>query len=80
MEVEMIANILLEDPVMGARATKDEVLRRLQHVALIHIAANGCMETGEIALCPNPARASRMPVNVRFITSEIAPEACFVKL
>ena len=36
MEVEMIANILLADPVIGARATKDEVLRRLQHVALIH--------------------------------------------
>ena len=36
MEVEMIANILWADPVIGARATKDEVLRRLQHVALIH--------------------------------------------
>lgn len=67
MEVEMIGNILLTDPVMGARATKDEVLRRLQHVALVHIAAHGCMETGEIALCPNPARASRIPEKDDFL-------------
>ena len=62
MEVEIIANILLADPVTGARATKDEVLRRLQHVALIHIVANGFTETDEIALCPSPKRAPRMPV------------------
>ena len=62
MEVEIIANILLADPVIGARTTKDEVLRRLQHVALIHIVANGCTETDEIALCLSPKRASRVPV------------------
>ena len=61
MEVEMIGDILLADPVTGARATKDEVLRRLQQVALVHIAAHGCLKTGEIALCPNPTRASRTP-------------------
>ena len=32
----MIANILLAGPVIGARATKDEVLRRLQHATLIY--------------------------------------------
>ena len=61
MEVEMIGGILLVDPVTGERATKDEVLRRLQHVALVHIAAHGCMETGEILLCPDPSCASRIP-------------------
>ena len=30
-----------------------EVLRRLGSVALVHIAAHGCMETGEIALAPD---------------------------
>lgn len=66
-EVEMIGNILWADPLIGARATKDEVLRSLQHVALVHIAAHGCMQTGEIALCPNPARASRLPEEDDFV-------------
>ena len=66
-EVEMIGDILLADPLIGARATKDEVLRRLQHVALVHIAAHGCMKTGEIALCPNPTRASGMPEEDDFV-------------
>ena len=66
-EVEMIGDILLADPVVGARATKDEVLRRLKHVTLIHIAAHGCMATGEIALCPNPTRACRMPEKDDFL-------------
>ena len=66
-EVEMIGEILRAHPVIGARATKDEVLRRLQDVALVHIAAHGCMKTGEIALCPNPTRASRIPGNDDFL-------------
>ena len=67
MEVEIIGNILMTDPLVGTRATKDEVLRRLNHVALVHIAAHGCMETGEIALCPNPIRASPIPEGEDFL-------------
>ena len=66
-EEEMIGDILLADPVIGARATKDEVLRSLQHVALVHTAGHGCMETGEIALCPNPRRASRIQEEDEFL-------------
>ena len=67
MEVEMIGDILQMNPVIGTRATKDEVLRRLNGVALVHIAAHGSMETGEIALCPNPTRASRIPEKEDFL-------------
>ena len=49
-EVEMIGRMLGSTPHVGAQATKDKVLTRLGSVALVHIAAHGDMETGEIAL------------------------------
>ena len=48
-EVQMIGQILRTVPLTGAEATKDEVLKQFSSVALIHIAAHGRMETGEIA-------------------------------
>ncbi|XP_073228444.1 tetratricopeptide repeat protein 28-like [Porites lutea] len=51
-EVEMIAKRLGCTPLLGRQATKDEVLRRLGSVALVHIAAHGNIESGEIALAP----------------------------
>ena len=53
-EVEMIGKILNVSPLTGTEATKDEVLKRIKSVALVHIAAHGRKETGEIALAPNP--------------------------
>ncbi|XP_078361139.1 tetratricopeptide repeat protein 28-like [Oculina patagonica] len=61
MEVEMIGNILNVVPLTGKMATKAEVLKRLSLVALVHIAAHGRMETGEIALTPDSKQASRIP-------------------
>ena len=52
-EVDMIGRMLGCTPLIGRQATKDEVLRRLGSVALVHIAAHGSMETGEIALASN---------------------------
>ncbi|RMX59738.1 hypothetical protein pdam_00025790, partial [Pocillopora damicornis] len=43
-EVEMIGRILNVSPLTGEMATKDEVLKRISSVALIHIAAHGKME------------------------------------
>ena len=48
-------------PLTGNEATKVEVLKRIGSVALVHIAAHGNMETGEIALAPNPARITKVP-------------------
>ena len=53
-EVKIIATMLGTAPLIGEEATKDEVLKRLSEVALIHIAAHGRMETGDILLAPNP--------------------------
>ena len=60
-EVQMIGEILHTVPLVGKQATKDEVLRRISSVALVHIAAHGKMETGEIALAPNTTSSSVNP-------------------
>ena len=60
-EVQMIGEILQTEPLIGKQATKGEVLKRISSVALVHIAAHGRMETGEIALAPNTTRLSPIP-------------------
>ena len=66
-EVEMIGQILNTEPLTGIRATKEEVLKQLSTVALVHIAAYRRMETGEIALAPNPTRASQVPAEEDYL-------------
>ena len=66
-EVQMIGRILHTAPLIGEHATKNEVLKRLSSVALVHIAALGRMATGEIALAPNPSPVSRTPVYKDFV-------------
>ena len=51
-EVKMIGEILNTTPLTGRDATKEEVLKRITSVALVHIAAHGDSEHGEIALAP----------------------------
>ena len=59
MEVEMIGEILKSQALTGEDATKEAVLQRIASVALVHIAAHGREETGEIVLAPDPRRGSR---------------------
>ena len=66
-EVQMIGRILHTAPLIGRQATKNEVLKRLSSVGLVHIAAHAQMETGEIALAPNPIPQSRAPVEEDFV-------------
>ena len=60
-EVKMIGEMLDIHPLTGKEATKAEVLKRIGSVALVHIAAHGKIDTGEIALAPNPERKYRRP-------------------
>ena len=60
-EVEMIGKLLQTTPLTGRDATKDEVLKRLTSVAVVHIAAHAHMESGEIVLAPNSGRISQLP-------------------
>ena len=61
MEVEMIGEILESQPLTGEDATKEAVLQRIGSVALVHIAAHGRKETGEIVLAPDTRWESNTP-------------------
>ncbi len=52
-EAKMVARLLEVSCLVGEQATKEEVLRRIQEVSLVHIAAHGDAERGEIALALN---------------------------
>lgn len=49
----MIARLLGVPPLVGEQATKQKVLLRIQEMSLVHIAAHGDSESGEIAIAPN---------------------------
>ena len=51
-EAVMIGELLDVQPLLGEHATKQVVLERLHSVSLIHFAAHGNAERGEIALSP----------------------------
>ncbi|KAL9987596.1 hypothetical protein ACROYT_G001932 [Oculina patagonica] len=51
-EAEMIGELLSVQPLLGQCATKQAVLERLHSGSLIHFAAHGNAERGEIALSP----------------------------
>ena len=51
-EAEMIGGLLGVQPLLGKDATKQAVLESMHSVSLIHFAAHGYAERGEIALSP----------------------------
>ena len=59
-EAEMIGRLLGVQPLLGQHATKQAVLERIKSVSLIHIAAGGSAERGEIPLAP-PGSTARIP-------------------
>ena len=54
MEAEMIAQLLGAKALVGKQATKRAVLQSIDSTSLIHFAAHGNAERGEIALAPPP--------------------------
>ena len=59
-EAEMIGRLLGVQPLLGRHATKQAVLEKIKSVSLIHIAAHGNAERGEIALAP-PGSITEIP-------------------
>ena len=51
-EAEMIGKLIGAEPLLGKQATKETVLQNIHSVSLIHFAAHGDAERGEIALAP----------------------------
>ena len=66
-EVEIIGKILESQPLTGEDATKEAVLQRIKSVALVHIAAHGRKESGEIVLAPDPRWESKTPTEEDYI-------------
>ena len=54
-EAEMVGRLLGVQPLLGEHATKEAVLQAINSVSLIHFAAHGNAERGEICLAPNRA-------------------------
>ena len=52
-EARIVGEKLGVEPLLGQQATKQAVLQAMNSVALIHIAAHGDAERGEIALAPS---------------------------
>ena len=53
MEAEMIGELLHVQPLTERQATKETVLKKMKSASLIHIAAHGDAERGDIALAPD---------------------------
>ena len=58
-EAEMVGRLVGVPPLLEKEATKQAVLERISSVSLIHFAAHGDAERGEIALSPVPTANSR---------------------
>ena len=57
-EAEMVGRLVGVPPLVEEKATKQAVLERISSVSLIHFAAHGDAERGEIALSPVPTSNS----------------------
>ena len=53
-EAEMVGRLVGVPPLVEEKATRQAVLERISSVSLIHFAAHGDAERGEIALSPTP--------------------------
>ena len=60
-EANMIGGKLGVEPLLGKQATKQAVLQAINSVSLIHFAAHGNSERGEIALAPALRTPNRIP-------------------
>ena len=60
-EARMVGEKLGVEPLLREQATKQAVLEAMNSVALIHIAAHGDAERGEIALAPSQAFRIKFP-------------------
>ena len=65
-EAAMIGRLLGVHPLLGDQATKEAVLERINSVSLIHFAAHGDAERGEIALAPLRS-INKIPVEEEYL-------------
>ncbi|KAL9951652.1 hypothetical protein ACROYT_G044361 [Oculina patagonica] len=66
-EANMVGEKLGVKPLLGKQATKQAVLQMINSVSLIHFAAHGDAERGEIALAPALRTPNRIPREEDFL-------------
>ena len=66
-EAKMVGEKLDVEPLIGQHATKQAVLQAMNSVGLIHIAAHGNSERGEIALAPAFRAPNRLPLEEDYL-------------
>ena len=64
----MVGRLVGFSPLVEEQATKQAVLERICSVSLIHFAAHGSAERGEIALSPVPTSNRRNAIPPRKLT------------
>ena len=60
-EAMMVGRLMSVQPLLGKEATKQAVLDRIHSVSLVHFAAHGNAERGEIALAPTTTTGTEVP-------------------
>ena len=80
MGAEMIGRLLGVEPLLGKDATKQAVLERMHSVSLIHFAAHGYDERGEIALSPISPCGTPHEVDYLLTMAEISQVRLTAKL
>ena len=66
-EARIVGEKLGVEPFLGQQATKEAVLQAMKSVALIHIAAHGDAERGEIALAPSFSTPNGIPQEEHYL-------------
>ena len=80
-EAEMIGRLLGAQPLLGKEVTKQAVLQSIHSVSLIHFAAHGNAERGEIALAPpQPINTIPQEENYLLTMADISQVPLRVKL
>ena len=79
-EAEMIGRLLGVQPLLGKDATKQAVLESMHSVSLIHFAAHGYAERGEIALSPRSSRGTPHEEDYLLTMAEISQVRLTAKL
>ena len=80
-EAQMIGRLLGTQPLIGENATKQKVLDSIHSVSLIHFAAHGDAERGEIALAPSfPTNGSPTEKDYLLTMAEISQVQLTAKL
>ncbi|CAH3172512.1 unnamed protein product, partial [Porites evermanni] len=79
-EAKMIGRLLGVQPLLGKDATKQAVLESMHSVSLIHFAAHGYAERGEIALSPISSRGTPHEEDYLLTMAEISQVRLTAKL